>query len=179
MFVSPEQRPSLDAEVSRYRLHQNDGADPGYLSYLARLTRPIIANVSVGARGLDYGCGPTPAMARLLTESGRPTVSYDPVFAPDESLLECHYDFVACSEVAEHAHHPRALFDTLAHLVAPGGTIGIMTQWYDGHDFGTWSYRRDFTHVSFFSRSTMQWIAEHYRWRLSTPETDVVILTTG
>lgn len=175
VFVSPEQRPTLEEEISRYRKHLNDGDDPGYLAFLSRLAHPMVARVAVGANGLDYGCGPTPVLARILTESGRPTAAYDPVFEPDDSLLDHRYDFVTCSEVVEHAHNPNALFDTLARLVAPGGHVGVMTKWYDGHDFATWSYRRDVTHVSFYSRNTMQWVATRFGWALETPVTDVAI----
>ena len=175
VFVFPEQRPTHDEEVDRYRLHQNSGDDPGYLKFLARLADPMIARVPVGASGLDYGCGPTPALAQLLTGSGRPTASYDPVFAPDAALLDRRYDFVTCSEVVEHAHDPLALFRALARLVNIGGHIGVMTKWYDDVDFATWSYRRDVTHVCFYSVETMRWIAEHFRWTLATPAPDIAV----
>lgn len=177
VFISPEQRPDFDAEVQRYRLHQNRGEDPGYRGFLSRLAQPMIQSVPDGASGLDYGSGPTPVLAELMTKSGRPTVSYDPVFAPQVSFLATRYDFVTCSEVVEHAHDPRALFETLGQLTHKGGTIGVMTRWYDGHDFATWSYRRDPTHVCFYSERTMGWVASHFRWTLSAPATDVAIFT--
>ena len=177
VFLSPEQRPDSEAEVRRYRLHQNRDDDAGYRAFLSRLAQPMIRCVPEGGSGLDYGCGPAPVLAELMTRSGRPTVSYDPVFAPDETLIATRYDFVTCSEVVEHAHDPRALFTSLARLVKPAGTIGVMTRWYEGRDFATWSYRRDPTHVCFYCERTMQWVAGHFRWTLSLPATDIAIFT--
>ena len=140
----------------------------------------MIAHVREGALGLDYGCGPSTALGILMTQSGRPTVSYDPVFHPDASALDERYDFVTCSEVLEHVHQPLALLQTLERLLAKGGTIGIMTRWYDGQmPFETWSYRRDPTHVCFYRERTMQWIAAHFDWQLTIPATDIAIYTAG
>jgi hypothetical protein len=180
VFLTPGQRLALAAEVDRYRLHRNSVDEPGYLTFLARLTEPMLARVPEGAHGLDYGSGPAPALALLMSRSGRPTVSYDPVFQPDANVLAARYDFVTCCEVLEHAFEPTALLGTLARLVTPGGTIGVMTRWYDQHTaFASWHYRRDPTHVCFYSVQTMQWIADHFGWQLALPATDVAIYTVG
>lgn len=178
VFVSPDQRPAFEEESRRYRLHRNDAQDAAYLAFLSRLADPMIAATPVGSRGLDYGCGPTPALAQLLTESGRPTESYDPLFFPDDSVLARAADFVTCSEVAEHAHDPRALLETLGRVVKPGGRVGIMTRWYDGRDFAAWGYRRDVTHVCFFAQHTMRWIGEQFGWELFLPARDVALFAT-
>jgi hypothetical protein len=128
VFLSPEQRLDFEAEVERYRLHRNSEHDSAYLEFLSRLAEPMIARVPVGAVGLDYGCGPAPALALLMTRSGRPTVSYDPVFHPRVAVLTTQYNFVTCSEVLEHAHHPLTVLRVLQRLVAHGGRIGVMTR---------------------------------------------------
>ena len=180
VFLSPAQRLAFDAEVERYRLHRNNDDDPGYLRFLSRLAAPMIARVPEGARGLDYGCGPSTALALLMTQSGRPTAAHDPVFHPDASALGARYDFVTCSEVLEHIHQPLVALQLMEGLLEKHGKIGIMTRWYDGQEpFGAWSYRRDPTHVCFYSEHTMRWIAEHFGWELSIPATDVAIYTIG
>ena len=180
VFLSPELRLSFEAEVERYRLHRNRNDDAGYLKFLSRLAEPMAACTPPRARGLDYGSGSATALALLMTQSGRPTASYDPVFHPNSSTLGRHYEFVTCSEVLEHVHQPLTLLEELERRVIQGGKIGIMTQWYDGHTpFGTWHYPRDPTHVCFYAERTMQWIAEHFGWELMIPARDIAIYATG
>ena len=180
IHLHAEYRPRPLAEVRRYLEHRNDGADPGYVAFLRRLADPVCAVVPVGARGLDCGCGPAPVLSDLLTASGRPTAAYDPLFFPDDTLFDTQYDFVTCSEVVEHAHDPAALFQRLADVVRPGGTIGVMTRLYGVEaPFKRWWYRRDPTHVCFYDADTMRWIAGHRGWTLSLPAPHVALFTTA
>jgi 2-polyprenyl-3-methyl-5-hydroxy-6-metoxy-1,4-benzoquinol methylase len=176
--VHPDDRPTRIDESERYLAHENDATDEGYVHFLRRLADPVCAVVEVGSRGLDVGCGPTPVLATLLTEGGRPTQWYDPLFFPRHELLFESYDFVTCSEVAEHAHDPAALFRQLVGLLRRGGTLGVMTSMHDdATDFESWWYRRDITHVCFYSVRTMEWVAEHYDLALSLPATNVALFT--
>lgn len=177
--VHPNDRPTRDAESQRYLAHHNDATDAGYVEFLRRLADPICDVVPVGAQGIDVGCGPAPVLGELLSESGRPTVSYDPLFFPDVELLGRQYDFVTCSEVVEHAHDPAALFRHLVGLLRPRGTLGVMTSLYDeATNFKTWWYRRDITHVCFYSERTMRWVGSRFGMRLSFPAANVAIFTT-
>lgn len=174
VHLDPAQWPSLDAEIARYELHENDAGDPAYEAFLSRLAEPLVSRVPSGARGLDYGSGESDALAALLTRSGRPTVAYDPAFRPSVTALKERYDFVVCSEVVEHVHEPRALFQHFGRLVRPGGVIGIMTGMYDAvPSFAEWWYLRDVTHVCFYSKATMEWIAREFGWRVEFPATNV------
>ena len=176
--VHPDDRPARAVESQRYLAHENDGANDGYVRFLRRLADPICAVVPGGARGLDVGCGPAPVLGTLLTDGGRPTLSYDPLFFPRDALLTEQYDFVTCSEVLEHAHDPAALFRQLVGLVRPGGTLGVMTSLHGGDvNFETWWYRRDITHVCFYSAHTMRWVAESFNLALSLPATNVALFT--
>src|SRR6476646_6898518 len=58
IFVPPDQHLPPLQEVLRYLEHRNDGSDSGYVEFLRRLADPVCARVPVGARGLDFGCGP-------------------------------------------------------------------------------------------------------------------------
>ena len=180
IFVFPEDRPRPLEEVIRYLQHENDSADAGYATFLAQLADPLCEVVPHGARGLDYGSGPSPVLAEMLTARGRPTEAYDPLFKADAGLLAETYDFVTCSEVVEHAHDPRALFATLASLLKPAGVLGVMTRLHDADtNFETWWYRRDITHVCFYSVATMRWLAEHRGWQLSVPAINVGLFHAG
>lgn len=174
-FLHPEQRPDARDEAERYQLHENDPDDPGYVGHLRQLADPLSQRVSPGSSGLDVGCGPAPVLAGILRARGFPTESYDPLFHPDETLLRGAYDFVTCSEVMEHVHHPAALLDTVERLLRPAGVFGVMTRFADGVPFDTWWYRRDITHVCFYSTATMEWIAASRGWRLELPAPHVAL----
>jgi SAM-dependent methyltransferase len=176
IFLHPDDRLLPLQEVLRYLEHRNDGADPGYVQFLRRLADPVCDAVPLGAIGLDFGCGPAPVLAGLLTARGRPTESYDPLFRAERRLLARQYDFVTCCEVMEHAHEPAGLLGQLSALLSPGGTLAVMTRFYglDG-PFDRWWYRRDTSHVSFFSAETMRWIATQRGWRLQLPAPHVAI----
>jgi SAM-dependent methyltransferase len=178
IFLHPSHRPSRDEETARYRQHRNDAADPDYLRFLCRLADPVAERLSPGARGLDFGCGPAPALSALLTARGFPCVAYDPLFAPHDSMLTEQYDFVTCSEVIEHVHAPHEVWPLFARLLARGGLLGVMTRLYGTErPFAEWWYRRDPTHVCFYAESTMQWIADHHAWAVAFPRPHVALFT--
>jgi Methyltransferase domain len=176
VFLAPRQRPSAEAERAHYGTHQNHPDDPGYRAFLARLVDPLAARLPPGAEGLDFGAGPGPALARMLEERGFRMRVYDPFFAPDDSALARDYEFVTCTETAEHFHHPAREFARLDGLLRPGGWLGVMTEMLDdGRDFAGWRYARDPTHVCFYAPETMRWIADAHGWRMETPARNVVL----
>lgn len=179
IFVPAAQHPSAEDERHRYAQHRNDGGDPRYVDFLRRLGDPLSERLAVGASGLDFGAGPGPVLARLLSDRGFPTVSYDPVFFPDESLLERSYDFIACSEVVEHLHRPGPVFDRLRGMLRPEGILGVMTRFYGEVPFADWWYRRDPTHVCFYRAETMRWIARRHEWRVEFPFPNVALFSGG
>jgi cyclopropane fatty-acyl-phospholipid synthase-like methyltransferase len=61
------------------------------------------------------------------------------------------YDFITCTEVVEHFHHPALEFRRLDALLKPGGWLAIQTTFQtDDARFARWNYRRDPTHVVFY-----------------------------
>lgn len=180
IHLDPAHLLSLDEERKRYLLHENDANDGGYVRFLRRLADPLLARLPPGARGLDFGCGPAPVLAEMLTAAGFPCAAYDPFFAPNEALLERRYEFIACSEVVEHAHDPSRVFATLRRLLAPGGILGVMTTFYESEaDFANWWYRRDPTHVCFYNETTMRWIGERHGWSCELAAPNVTLFTAA
>jgi SAM-dependent methyltransferase len=164
-FLDPLQRPDASTEKSEYDRHQNDPADPGYRRFLERLATPLLERLAPGSSGLDYGCGPGPALAAMLTEAGHLMTVFDPIYFPDCQALERQYDFISCTEVVEHFHDPAAEFERLDGLLRPGGWLGIMTRFQtDDARFAGWHYRRDPTHVVFYRAETMQWLIDRFGW---------------
>jgi hypothetical protein len=176
VHLTPEDRLPPEAERAHYGTHENDPADPGYRAFLVRLANPLAQRLPPGAEGLDYGSGPGPTLSALLAERGFPTAIYDPFFAPDEAALRRTYDFVTCTETAEHFFAPRAEFERLDGLLRPGGWLGVMTEWRDeARPFAQWRYARDPTHACFYAPETMAWIARHFGWALETPARNVAL----
>ncbi|MDQ2069688.1 class I SAM-dependent methyltransferase [Natronospira bacteriovora] len=170
------QRPTPTRERQEYEQHQNDPEDPGYQRFLSRLSEPLLARLPEPAEGLDYGAGPGPAMPGLLASGGHRLALYDPFFHPDPTVLQGQYDFIVCSETAEHFHHPRQEFDRLHGLLRPGGLLALMTGRLDEDArFARWRYRHDPTHVCFYRQETLEWIGDHYGYERVYDEGDVTL----
>jgi SAM-dependent methyltransferase len=177
VFVPSAYHLSPAAERAEYDRHDNAVDDPGYRRFLSRLAAPLTERVPPPARGLDFGCGPGPALAAMLGEAGYDMAVYDPFYAPDASVLAPGYDFITATEVVEHLREPGAELRRLRALLRPGGWLGVMTKLVlDRERFAAWHYIRDPTHIGFFSRATLQWSAEREGWALTFADRDVILL---
>ncbi|MCP5083004.1 MAG: class I SAM-dependent methyltransferase [Alphaproteobacteria bacterium] len=176
-YLGPKDHPSAHEELTQYRLHENHVDDPGYRRFLSKLAGPVLAQLAPGSEGLDYGCGPGPALAVMMREAGHDVSLYDPFFHADTATLTRTFDFITCSETAEHFHQPAEEFDRLDSLLRPGGLLGVMTCFQtDDARFANWHYRKDPTHVVFYRPATFAVLAEQRDWSCSSPVKDVVLL---
>lgn len=176
-FLDPARRPSAAEEHVHYLHHENDPDDPRYRRFLSKLADPLLERLPCASHGLDYGCGPGPALAAMLREAGHEVALHDPFFAPDQSSLAGTYDFVACTEVAEHFHNPARDFTRLRGLVRPGGWLAVMTCFQtDDARFADWHYRKDPTHVVFYRAETFRHLAREWGWFCEIPVKDVVLM---
>ncbi len=176
--MASEDHVTPTAELGHYSLHQNDPADPGYRAFLDRLCAPLVQQLRPGAKGLDYGSGPGPALSVMLEEQGFPMRVYDPFFADDTDALGRVYDFITCTETAEHFANPASEFERLDRMLRPGGWLAVMTEVFRGqHPFAEWRYARDPTHVCFYRPETMTWIAERFGYRMIEPHATVRLFT--
>lgn len=168
---------NASAEQDHYEKHDNRIDDPAYRKFLSRLAAPLIEKLTPGDTGLDFGCGPGPALADMMRSAGFPVQVYDPFFYPDSSVLTSQYDFITCTEAAEHFFDPFAEFTRLDHLLKSGGVLGVMTC-FSGEDdlFENWHYRRDPTHVVFYSERSFAVIAAARGWRVEISAKDVVLM---
>ena len=116
-----------------------------------------------GTVGLDFGSGPGPALPQMLEAAGLRVRLYDPFYAPDPSVWNRRYGFIAASEVVEHLRDPAAEFDRLFAALELGGWLVVMTKWVtDYESFARWRYIRDRTHIVFYCPETLRWVSE--RW---------------
>ena len=176
-FLGPAYWLRREAERAYYELHENAVGDPHYRRFLSKLADPLLAELKPGSRGLDYGCGPGPALADMLRAAGHAVALYDPFFQPDEKVLAGTYEFITCTEVVEHFHHPGDEFDKLNAMLRPGGVLAVMTCFQtDDARFANWHYRKDPTHVVFYREETLRMIAAQRGWGCKVPVKDVAIM---
>ena len=171
------QLPDAESERRHYLTHRNDPADAGYRRFLARLATPLLEVLDPASEGLDFGCGPGPALAAMLEAAGHRVRLYDPFFHLDPAALEERYDFITLSEVAEHLHRPNAVFRRLLGLLRPNGWLAVMTSLgIDDARFADWRYRRDPTHVVFYRPATFRYLAGSWGIACRRAAPDVVLL---
>ncbi len=177
VFVPREFFLSPGAERAEYDLHQNHPADPGYRHFLSRLVDPLLLRLAPGSSGLDFGCGPGPALAAMLEEAGHRVRLYDVFYRPDVAALSAQYDFITATEVVEHLFHPGRELERLWACLRPGGLLGIMTKRVrSAAAFANWHYKNDLTHVCFFAEETFEYLARRFGAELEVVGDDTVIL---
>jgi Methyltransferase domain len=167
-----------ELEKAEYDKHENNIDDEGYRRFLTRMLDPVIAHVDSSAKGLDFGCGPGPALAQMFSERGFEMSVYDKYYADDQAVFETCYDFVTTTEVVEHLKSPMLELERLWSLLKPQGCLGVMTKRLKELDsFASWHYKNDPTHIVFFHEKTFAWIAKKLNAQLSIESADVVLLT--
>lgn len=177
VFVPPEFYLTAQLEKAEYDLHRNGVDDPGYRKFLSRLAEPMMQRLAPASRGLDFGCGPGPALAAIFAESGHQVSLYDVFYQPDAGALEQSYQFITATEVVEHLHRPGEVLARLWGMLEPGGYLGIMTKLVrDADAFANWHYKNDLTHVCFFSELSWRWWAAKNGARLERMGADVMVL---
>ncbi len=176
VFVRAEDCPSPAEEKAVYELHENSPNDAGYRLFLSRLCNPMMERLVPGSRGLDFGCGPGPTLSVMFEEQGCPMSTYDPCFFPNRTVLDGKFSFVTATEVVEHFQRPSHSWDQMWACIEPGGLLGIMTKLVIDRDaFSRWHYKDDETHLCFYSRETLAWIAKRWGAALEVLGKDVFI----
>ncbi len=166
-------------ELAVYHHHQNDVADQRYRDFLNRLRKPLSRMLTANSLGLDFGCGPGPALAAMLREDGHTVTLFDRFFHNDPEVLQSQYDFITATEVFEHLQQPAAEIARLWNCLKDGGYLGVMTkriQKLEASEFLRWFYIRDPTHVIFFHEETFRWLARRLGAELQFFRSDVAIL---
>lgn len=145
-------------EKERYDSHQNSEDDAGYMAYLSGIRNEILPFIKDGSRGLDFGSGRTILLEKLFREVGIELDSYDIHFHPREEFLKKKYDFIIMSEVIEHLRMPLEEMTRIRSMLYPEGDLFIKTKLLPDEKsaFPGWYYKRDKTHVQFFTLFTFR-----------------------
>ncbi len=178
VFVPRAFHLSSEQELAEYNKHQNDPRDKGYRQFLSRVTKPLFARIALSDKGLDFGCGPGPAISAMAKEQGIKVNNYDLYYFNQPSLLEKQYQFITLTEVIEHLASPMQELSKLNQMLVDGGILAVMTKRVANlQAFKTWHYKNDPTHISFYSEQTFEWIAQKLNWQLEVIDKDVVFFT--
>ncbi|MDC1241998.1 class I SAM-dependent methyltransferase [Gammaproteobacteria bacterium] len=176
IFLDSKHHIDPASERERYLEHKNIIQDTAYRDFLSKLTNPLKEKLSSGSCGLDFGCGHGPALADILTKDGFEIELYDPFFYPNKEIFSKIYDFITCTETAEHFFSPKKEFDILNSLLKPKGWLGVMTCFLTEREaFDKWYYRRDPTHVVFYAEKTFEAIAKQRGWKCEIVTKDIVL----
>lgn len=163
-------------EKAIYDKHQNDVESADYRHFLSRTFNPVIKKIPPEAKGLDFGCGPGPALCAMFMEAGYPMKTYDKFYAPTQSVLEETYDFITMTEVIEHLGHPACALQKLYNQLNLAGFLAIMTKRVTSLlDFSSWHYKNDTTHIAFYCRETFHYVAQLFGMSVEFPDRDLVI----
>ncbi|WP_113719854.1 class I SAM-dependent methyltransferase [Aeromonas salmonicida] len=166
------------AEKAVYDGHDNQVDDPRYRHFLMRAFGEVLSRVPPPASGLDFGCGPGPALIAMGREAGYQMAGYDKFYADLPDLFTRQYDFITSTEVIEHIADPRAALDVLWGCLKPGGILVLQTQRVlDDDRFKTWRYRHDPTHIVFFAEASFRALAIRWQADVLFPHGDVVVFT--
>ena len=176
IFLDSKHHIDATSEKERYLEHENIIEDIGYRDFLSKLINPLKEKLYSGSCGLDFGCGHGPALADILNKDGFEVDLYDPFFYPNKKIFSKTYDFITCTETAEHFFSPKKEFDILNSLLKPKGWLGVMTCFLTEREaFDKWYYRRDPTHVVFYAEKTFEVIAKQRGWKCEIVTKDIVL----
>ncbi len=178
IFAAADSIPGPREEKKRYLTHDNTHESEGYVRMLTRFMERAVLPFAAGNKILEFGCGPGPVLADLLRERGFHLALYDPYFAPRTEALRSTYDVITSTEVLEHIRDAAGAWRRFHRLLPPGGLLAVMTRFHPGpRDFPDWWYRKDSTHIRFYSRDTFLYIERHFGWEIAMmDERDTVAL---
>ncbi len=163
-------------EKSRYDLHRNNPKDERYRKFLSKIFNPVLRCLSPGDVGLDFGSGPGPTLSLMFSEQGYKVDLFDKFYANNESIFNNKYNFITSSEVVEHLGNPGVELNRLFNMLDNGGVLAIMTQMLSSDiNFSSWHYKDDPTHVCFFSKNTMKYLAKSWQVDVSFYGDDVAL----
>jgi hypothetical protein len=165
IFVDENDLIRKDIEKRVYEQHNIDTKDEGYRKFVSPITESIVDAYRDDADGLDFGAGRSAIISAVLEEKGYVVKNYDPFFHDNKALLENRYEFISACEVVEHFHKPNKEFHLLKNMLTQNGKIYIMTDLYDGREFGSWYYKNDPTHVFFYTAKTFEFIKEEFGFK--------------
>jgi 2-polyprenyl-3-methyl-5-hydroxy-6-metoxy-1,4-benzoquinol methylase len=168
IFKSPNNYQNFTEQKERYNLHQNDEDSVGYKEYFQKFIDFMLPHIDGVESALDFGCGASSLLSKLLKEEGINCNYYDPIYYPNTMNENKKYDLIVSTEVFEHLHDPKEVFESLIKKLNSGGYLAIQTQFHSNNieSFKKWYYHQDPTHIVFFRVKTFEVLASMYNCEL-------------
>ncbi len=149
-------------EKRKYDEHNNSLENEGYVQmfedFIELSIVPYKKNIQTV---LDFGSGPEPVFSKLLERRGFEVDIYDLYYASKKVYESKKYDLITSTEVFEHLQKPLEVLALLVQHTNENGYIVLMTKFPPSDDkkFLAWWYRRDPTHISFFTPKSFEIMA--------------------
>jgi len=166
IFVPPQFHIEIESEIKRYQEHENSLDNEGYVAMFMKKVSLIKKHCPQIKNALDFGCGYEPVLKILLEREGLKTEAYDSIFFPGLPKSKS-FDLVISTETFEHLKNPFQDIKWATNHVAPSGFLAVMTHFYPLEEgkpseekFSKWYYKRDPTHIVFYSSKSFHWIAD-------------------
>ena len=168
-----------DREKRQYDQHNNSLENKGYVemfeTFIDDAIVPYMKNIQTA---LDFGSGPEPVFSKLLERRGLEVDIYDIYFSPKKVYEDKKYDLISSTEVFEHLSKPMEVLEELVSSLNSNGYVALMTKFppSDDKEFLAWWYRRDPTHISFFTPKSFEVMAKKVGLKvLKTLNNNVVV----
>lgn len=151
---------SRENEKKQYNQHNNSLENEGYVKMFTEYLNFTLKNQNIKTV-LDFGSGPTPVLAELLKRRNLHVDCYDKFYQPKKIYEDKTYDLITSTEVFEHLENPQEILHMLSEHLNVNGIISLMTLFHTNkqEDFLKWWYRRDPTHITFFTPKSIEFMA--------------------
>lgn len=170
---------TAERELKVYQQHNNSEENLGYVAMFQDfIDKTITPHKSAIETALDFGSGPNPVLAGMLAKNGFVTDHYDKFFATEKVYEGKRYDLITSTEVIEHIQDVESVMAFFAEHLNPGGFLALMTQFHPGDAprYLNWWYRRDPTHIVFFTPETFRVLSERHGFTLRFHDDKKVVL---
>lgn len=162
--------PSSKEEYDRYLYHN---VDDNYKDYMNNIFLKIKDFLNDGI-SLDFGCGKEKTLETIFKNNNLKMYSYDKYFI-DFNYSNYKYDNIILNEVFEHIKNPYDLLKELILLLNDKGRIIIGTNLHK-NNFNNWWYLRDITHITFYSKKTMEVLSKRLNLKIIYNFNNLIVL---
>ena len=161
IFLDEQFYVSIENEKKQYNQHNNSLENEGYVKMFEEYLDFTLENQNIKT-ALDFGSGPTPVLTELLKRRDLHVDYYDKFYQPQKVYENKSYDLITSTEVFEHLKDPQETLHMLSKHLNANGIISLMTLFHTNkeEDFFKWWYRRDPTHITFFTSKTISIMAK-------------------
>ncbi|MDX1808534.1 MAG: class I SAM-dependent methyltransferase [Sulfurospirillaceae bacterium] len=169
-------------EKMQYENHNNSFESTGYVKmfedFLNYFWQDLPNNYT---DAFDFGSGPGPVLAEILKQRGLNVDCYDKFYQPFKIYENKKYDLITSTEVFEHIQNPLETLKLFKDHLKQDGLISIMTLFHknDTEEFLNWWYRRDPTHISFYTPHSFEVMAHMCGLKVIKHDNKRVIILTS